>query len=420
MNILVITKAAWDDRIASGNTLSNFFNGWKDVNFFCLYSREAMPNNNVCSEYYSVSPISIVKNLFRPSKIGKRFRYDSNSGNGQNPSKEVKIISTAKRNRTVFEFAYNLAYTTDLWKNKSFKKFIAECNPDLVFCFGSYDPLNHKALKYIKSHTNAKIISYYVDDLFRHNVPSFYFVRKLKNKRLLEIASMSDKCYAISQRMCDEYCKLYGKSFQLLHKGCDISEPKRFVNTPVRFVYAGNLFYHRDKILGALAKAIAKVNDDTQKARLDIFSGTPVDEEVLSILNIEGASTLHNARPFEEIKQIMKDADIVLHVESFDEEQMKIVRLSFSTKITDCMQSGSMMMAIGPDSVASIDYATRIPGCVVVNNLTTLEETVRELVENHSTIINRASKTNGFAKEKAEINQLRNRLKSEFELLLKC
>ena len=86
MNILVITKAAWDDRIASGNTLSNFFNGWKDVNFFCLYSREAMPNNNVCSEYYSVSPISIVKNLFRPSKIGKRFRYDSNSGNGQNPS----------------------------------------------------------------------------------------------------------------------------------------------------------------------------------------------------------------------------------------------------------------------------------------------------------------------------------------------
>ena len=55
-----------------------------------------------------------------------------------------------------------------------------------------------------------------------------------------------------------------------------------------------------------------------------------------------------------------------------------------------------------------------------MNNLTTLEETVRELVENHSTIINRASKTNVFAKEKVEINQLRNRLKSEFELLLKC
>ena len=420
MNILVITKAAWDDRIASGNTLSNFFKGWKDVNLFCLYARDAMPNNSVCNEYYSVSPISIVKNLFCPSKIGKRFGYNSNSGKGQESSQEANIISTAKKNRTVFELIYNWVYTINLWKNKSFKKFIAECNPDLIFCFGSHDPLTYEALKYIKSHTNAKIISYYVDDLFRHNVSFFNLVRKSKNERLLGIASMSDKCYAISQGMCDEYCELYGKSFQLLHKGCDISEPKKYVNVPVRFVYAGNLFYHRDKILGALAKAIAKVNDGTQKARLDIFSGTPVNEETRSILNIEGVATLHNARPFEEIKQIMKDADIVLHVESFDEEQMKIVRLSFSTKITDCMQSGSMMMAIGPDSVASIDYATRIPGCVVVSNLTTLEETVRELVNNHSIIINRASKTNGFAVEKVEINQLRNRLKSEFELLLKC
>ncbi len=34
MNILVITKAVWDDRIASGNTLSNFFEGWKFTNFY--------------------------------------------------------------------------------------------------------------------------------------------------------------------------------------------------------------------------------------------------------------------------------------------------------------------------------------------------------------------------------------------------
>lgn len=33
MNILVVTKAAWDDRLASGNTLSNFFEDWENVDF---------------------------------------------------------------------------------------------------------------------------------------------------------------------------------------------------------------------------------------------------------------------------------------------------------------------------------------------------------------------------------------------------
>lgn len=170
--------------------------------------------------------------------------------------------------------------------------------------------------------------------------------------------------------------------------------------------------------MGALAKAIEKVNNGIQKAHLDIYSGTPVNDEILSMLNIEGVSTLHKARSFEDIKQIMRESDIVLHVESFDEEQMKLVRLSFSTKITDCMQSGSMMMAIGPDAVASIDYATRLPGCVVVNNLDNLESTIRGLLDSNNTIVENAAKTNRFAKENVEINQLRNRLKSEFESLL--
>lgn len=69
MNILVVTKAAWDDRIASGNTLSNFFENWKNVKFYCIYARGAMPQNRVCKEYYSISPISIIRNVFIPKKL---------------------------------------------------------------------------------------------------------------------------------------------------------------------------------------------------------------------------------------------------------------------------------------------------------------------------------------------------------------
>lgn len=419
MNVLVLTRTAWDDRIASGNTLSNFFEDWNNTKFYCLYSRDTMPNNKVCNNYYSISPISIVKNFFRPSKIGRRFEYFYRTGNKSENVFETKMVGIAKRHKLISDFICNLAYATNLWKNESFKKFIIDCNPDIVFCFGQKDPLTYRVVKYLKHHTKAKIISYYVDDQYRHNITAFNYIQKQQNFYLKEIACMSDLCYAISQKMCDEYRDLYQKHFHLLYKGCDISSPKTTVNSPIRFVYAGNLFYHRDKVLGALAKAIKRVNDGTSIAHLDIYSGTQINDKTLSLLNIEGSSSLHKARPFEDIKQIMKNADIVLHVESFDEEQMKIVRLSFSTKITDCMQSGSMMLAIGPKSVASMEYASRVPGCIVVNKLEDLEDTIFRLVNFRAKIIENAAKTNEFAKKNVELGQLRNKLKTDFETLIK-
>ncbi len=43
-------------------------------------------------------------------------------------------------------------------------------------------------------------------------------------------------------------------------------------------------------------------------------------------------------RSYDEIKHIMHEADVVLHVESFDEKSIETVKYSFSTKIIDCLQ----------------------------------------------------------------------------------
>ena len=130
------------------------------------------------------------------------------------------------------------------------------------------------------------------------------------------------------------------------------------------------------------------------------------------------AFALHPACPYNEIKRLMREADIVLHVESFDETQIKLVRLSFSTKITDCMQSGSMMMAIGPMSVASISYANNVPGCVVVNDLKNIDATIRSLINSKSTILKNAEKTNNFAKENIILDKIQKRLRNDFNSLL--
>ena len=124
------------------------------------------------------------------------------------------------------------------------------------------------------------------------------------------------------------------------------------------------------------------------------------------------------ARPFNEIVRIMKDADIVLHVESFNPVNMKIVRLSYSTKISDCLQSGSMMMVVGPDGIASVEEAKLIDGVMVINDEDLVEDRLRKILEKPTSIIDAASRINSAAKNKFPIESVRKRLYDDFVELI--
>ncbi len=417
MKVLIITKAPWDDRLASGNTLSNLFSEWPDTQYACIYCRDAVPNNCCCNSYLSISPLQVARNLFTPGKIGRVIKTSDIAPTVDN-STEDKLVGKSKSNRSLSYLINELIYATGNWLNKKCKSFIDDFRPDVVFCFGVPDPVNYGILKYVKKHSDAVVVSYYVDDLYNEKNKSA-ILRCIERNRLRKIAALSDKCYGISQLMCDEYSKLYGKDFSLLFKGCEISEPKDSYNNPISFVYAGNLLYNRNKSLEALARAIELVNAGSPKAFLNIYSGTKVSDDVRKSLNIEGSSRLNGLKPFSEIKEIMHSCDIVLHVESFDRKQMDLVRLSFSTKITDCMQSGSVMMAIGPAGIASIEYPKNsIPGAIVVNSLDELPNVIGSIVESPEQLNTRAEAMNQFAKEAAEISKVRNRLRTDFVELL--
>ncbi|MCQ2181797.1 MAG: hypothetical protein MJY89_00085 [Bacteroidales bacterium] len=417
MKILVITKSPWDDKLSSGNTLSNLFSNWGDTEFACIYCRDAAPNNIICSRYLSISPLNVMKNILSPWCIGRSF---SSGGNASDLSSSVeRSLSTKKKNnRLIFALTNELVYVLGRWQNGKYKAFIKGFSPDVVFAFGIPEPVIYYTLKYAKRYTSAVLVTYFVDDVY-HSGVKITPIKAIERKRLRKIVSWSDKCYGISQLMCDEYSDIFGKQFSLLYKGCEKREPKTSFNKPIHFVYAGNLLFGRHDSLRALALAIQSVNECEQKAFLDIFSGTPVADEIRNSLNIEGSSRLNPSIPFEKVKEIMHESDIVLHVESFDKAQMAVVRLSFSTKITDCMQSGTVMMAIGPRDIASIDYVMKsIPGAIVVNSINNIEQVVHDIVENPEQLSLRAKAINEFANEKAEIGKVRMRLHRDFEDLI--
>ena len=95
----------------------------------------------------------------------------------------------------------------------------------------------------------------------------------------------------------------------------------------------------------------------------------------------------------------MKNADIVLHVESFEEKQKELVKYSFSTKIIDCLQSGNVVLGIGPSNIASIEYLKKIDGAFVIDDMDNIFDSISKILNEKNILNENAKKTRDFAKE---------------------
>ena len=85
MKILVITRNAWDDTNAIGNTVSNFFEHFDNCEFANIYFRASSPNNKICKRYYRTTEFEVLRNWFSPEKNGKEdylspWRFTSDDG----------------------------------------------------------------------------------------------------------------------------------------------------------------------------------------------------------------------------------------------------------------------------------------------------------------------------------------------------
>ena len=110
----------------------------------------------------------------------------------------------------------------------------------------------------------------------------------------------------------------------------------------------------------------------------------------------------------------MSTSDLVLHMESFDEADKCAVRYSFSTKLTDCMQSGSGLLAVGPADLASIRFTKQLRGAFVVDRLSDLDAAFRSILSNPKALIESRDQIRAYARDHFEARDGSRRLRAEF------
>lgn len=425
MKVLIGSINAWHDSNAIGNTLSNWFSEQSDMEFSNIYSRSEMPSNKVCKSYFRITEIQMLKHIFSPEKIGGSFTLDLSQ------AKEAAPKSSGSKERGLINFikkwnlkpAYMLSqslWNSNLWLNGKFQSYIKDFSPDIFFSFATEPIILRKRMEAVKRIAGAKTVLFVADDVY-----SVYLESKLpKAKQVISdfewCIQNCDLVYGASEELCKEYKEKFKREFCLLYKGCTVAPVKEKNHETIKLVYAGNLFYGRDKTLCELVKAMKTVNESgKKKMQLDIYTASPTSEENAAVLNTDGVSKIVGSRPYSEVVSAMQDADIVLHVESFDPQEIKKVRLSYSTKIIDCLQSGSCTLAIGPDGIASIHYLKKTDGAITVTDTEDLTAVLRELSDNYEKISAHSVLTNKYAKEYHDIRVVRNNIKNDFINLLK-
>ena len=76
-----------------------------------------------------------------------------------------------------------------------------------------------------------------------------------------------------------------------------------------------------------------------------------------------------------------------------------IQKYSFSTKIVDYLQCGSVILAVGPSELSSIKYIGEIPGAVVIDDIASIDTELVSIFEKVEEFPERAKMTREFAEE---------------------
>ena len=416
MRILIVTYEAWRETNNGGNVLSNIFRAFPEAEIAQVYCSGEAPQNAICRKYFQISDSMLLK---QPK--GRRLEEkdysafgadDAESIDGKIKSRIPGVLMAPSR------LARETMWVLFRWKTKALERFVTEFAPDLMFV--PCCPYAHvlRVALYIKRIAQCPMISYVVDDVYSLRKfqlsPSFWIEKLLRRKPIRKFFAECALVYTMTQMQKDEYGRIFGRPMKILCKYAQFEDREKEVGSPIQLIYAGNLLWKRWKVLAEIAKAVAAVNETQTRAVLHVYTGTQLKPRVKETLNDGRNAVLHGLISYRELTQIYRQSDVAIFAESFDLKNRLTTRLSFSTKIIDCMNSGCAILAVGPGSQAGMAYLKDNDAAVCVNSIREISAAVQRLADQPALISAYAEKANRLGKKNHRKDDIEKMLRQDF------
>lgn len=384
MKILILSLEAWRDDTNGGNVLSNIFNGI-DAELAQIYCSAEKPKNTLCKHYFQITDAMALDNIRHRKEMGREFFYDDQE-NCSELEWDEKIRNIKKKKSSWFlRLARQAVWGLSKYKNKKLQKFIEDFNPDIIFapCYASTYMLS--LCRYIHKLTKKPIISYVSDDVYSLKHCNFSPIFWLNKFIVRHAVKKTWKLYSLVYTMSSiqkEYMERLKKPMKILCKSSsfDDFDKEKQIGTPITIIYAGGTYENRWRTLCALTKEIKKINRDGCKIILNIYTKCALNKKAERILNDQENAFVYPAIDYEELMKKYREYDIALHAESFRLKDRLNVRMSFSTKIIDCLASGCAVMAICDKKQGGGRYLNEQDAAICIQSLKKIRPTLNAII----------------------------------------
>lgn len=426
MRILLLSLKPWRKDNSLGNSYSSVFGEMENVEIAHIFSFNEKPDyeKNV-KRYYQIKEDDVIKSVLslkRGKGVGKEVSLDSflEPKQKEHPQKKSfysKVLSFGKKHHWMsLYWARELAWKFGNIDYKGLIDFVRDFNPDIFFLsFGNVFISNRLAL-YIKRQTGVPMIVHMQMDHYSLKRvsfnPLFWIDRFLKRRMIRKLAKETEVIYCISKRLKNELEDSLKVPCKVLYKIPDNKrscEPYHEIHEPIKFLYAGNIYANRWKVLSLLAECLKK----EQLGHLDIYTANPITKEIGAKLNIEGVSTIHGPISQDEVIRLQNEADVLVHVESFDLKNKLLVRCAISTKIMDYLSVGRSILAIGPTNIDSIDFLRDSNAAMIANSEKELIKILNDIKSDKNLLFDYSKRGVNYVREHLDANTMRTNLYNE-------
>jgi glycosyltransferase involved in cell wall biosynthesis len=392
--VLIVNVQPFNRVTATGITLGSLFRDWPRARLAQVYTCDLPPDSEFDIPTRRLLPAdlrlpkSLTARLAGPADRSTSARGTPRTPRGQSDSPAggpLRSLMPARVKTELMQLlrlaGYDLAGGLSAW--------VEGFQPDVIYSWLE-DIALLKLVAELSHRYAVPVVPHFFDDwpaTLHRNSPLSVVLRPALSRALRSVIARSSHCLTVGDAMAEEYASQFGGPFTAIMNCVDPALLDLDTPAPsrpgVRFAYVGHLHGNRPSALTEIAEALADVGANERLSTELLVYAPPADlEQHGAKLAGDPVLRVMGSLAKEDVPGAQRDADCLIHVESFDREAMTYARLSLSTKIPEYMSAGRPIFAYGPLELASLRYILD-SGCGLVvghRNRLALVEGLRQLV----------------------------------------
>lgn len=355
MKILDITANPFSRHLNNGKTHEAIFSAFSKDELCQLYVRpvaKELIDFDFCLSYYCVSDWDVLNKLsFRSKSCGGEMHHHTALTTDTSSNYSNKNVKKFGDKKGLAGIIRDIFWSTNVWKNSVLKRWLMNQTPEIIFVDGGGDCYIYNIALFVSDFLSIPMVYYVTDDYVIYPIDKTVLQKihhKTVSRKISEVISKSIYCYAIGEYMAEEYSKHFECDFDYVMNAIDVLPysdiPAK--SSDIIVSYFGSLGLNRDKCiarLGVLSKGLFSI-------RVYSFNISDEQRQLFQESGVEYMGSLKS----EELSAAMHNSDVLLHVESDDEESRAFTKLAISTKIPEYLMHSRMILGYGPVEVASM------------------------------------------------------------------